>query len=162
MFYQKRAEEIKKTLTGARLRSYAFALLTRREYSKVELIEKLNLYAINQQEVEALVEEFATSNYQSDERMAQAMLSSQIRKGKGVHRVKQALEHKGLDVDLIADDLKNVDWFQQAYELKVKKFGTAIAKDPKLKAKQIRFLQYRGFSMDVIFKAIQHQADEDE
>lgn len=34
-------------LTGQRLRSYAFALLTRRDYSKAELIEKLARYAQN-------------------------------------------------------------------------------------------------------------------
>ncbi|EPP0627757.1 regulatory protein RecX, partial [Acinetobacter baumannii] len=32
-------------------------------------------------------------------------------------------------------------------------------KDPKLKAKQIRFLQYRGFDLDVILKAIQRKLD---
>ena len=38
-------------LTGSRLRSYAFAVLTRREYSKAELIEKLTLYAMDRDEV---------------------------------------------------------------------------------------------------------------
>ncbi len=32
-------------LRGSRLRSYAFAVLTRKEYSKAELIEKFALYA---------------------------------------------------------------------------------------------------------------------
>lgn len=36
-----------KTLTGQRLRSYAFALLTRRDYSQAELITKLNQYAVH-------------------------------------------------------------------------------------------------------------------
>ncbi|MDO4222541.1 MAG: regulatory protein RecX [Acinetobacter sp.] len=160
MWQRKRPEDIEKTLTGTRLRSYAFALLTRREYSKHELSEKLKLYAIDPAEVDALVAEFAESNYQSDQRVAESMLASQVRKGKGLHRVKQALEAKGLNSDLIADDLKDVDWLQQAYQLKIKKFGTEIAKDPKIKAKQIRFLQYRGFTMDVILKAIKHQIDE--
>lgn len=50
-------------LTGSRLRSYAFAVLTRREYSKAELIEKLALYAMDRDEVLKLVDELATQNY---------------------------------------------------------------------------------------------------
>lgn len=150
-----------KTLTGSRLRSYAFTLLTRREYSKQELLEKLQQYAINPQEVEQLVDELAEQHYQSDERVAENLLASQIRKGKGLYRIQQALQSKGLEQDLIQDELAEIDWFQHAYQLKVKKFGTEIVTDPKLKAKQIRFLQYRGFNMDIIFKVIQHQADDE-
>lgn len=153
---------IEKTLTGTRLRSYAFALLARREYSKQELNDKLNLYALNPDEVRLLVDELADSFYQSDQRVAETVLSSQIRQGKGIHRIKQQLQKKGLNPELIEHDLDDVDWLQHAYQLKLKKFGHDITKDPKQKAKQIRFLQYRGFSMDVILKAIHHQIDEDE
>lgn len=71
-----------KTLTGQRLRSYAFALLTRRDYSQAELITKLNQYAVHPDEVANLVEELAEQNYQSDQRVAEQTLASQIRKGK--------------------------------------------------------------------------------
>lgn len=160
MFRTKRPEGINKTLTGTRLRSYAFALLTRREYSKSELIEKLKFYAIDEQEVLDLVEEFAQANYQSDQRVAETTVSSQVRKGKGLYRVKQVLESKGLSPDLVQEDLKQINWLEQAYQLKIKKFGHDIAKDPKQKAKQIRFLQYRGFTMDIILKAITHRIDD--
>jgi len=146
-------------LTGQRLRSYAFALLTRRDYSKAELIEKLARYAQNLQEVNQLVEELSEHNYQSDQRVAEQMLASQIRKGKGPKRIKQALKTKQLESDLIAEELHEIDWAEQAYQLKVKKFGEDVEKDPKLKAKQIRFLQYRGFDLDVIMKAIQRRMD---
>ena len=39
----------------------------------------------------------------------------------------------------------------------IKKFGTEVANEPKVKAKQIRFLQYRGFDMDAIMKAIRRK-----
>lgn len=150
-----------KTLTGQRLRSYAFALLTRRDYSQAELTEKLNQYAIDPNEVAILVTELAEKNYQSDQRVAALTLSSQIRKGKGLQRIKQALKAKQLDAELIAEELEEVDWLDQAYQLKVKKFGEDITKDPKLKAKQIRFLQYRGFDMGVILKAIARTSEEE-
>ncbi|MFW1950638.1 regulatory protein RecX [Acinetobacter beijerinckii] len=149
-----------KTLTGSRLRSYAFALLTRRDYSQVELITKLNQYAVNPEEVTKLVEELAEQNYQSDQRVAELTLASQIRKGKGLQRIKQTLKAKHLDTELITQELEEVDWLQQAYQLKVKKFGEEVTKDQKIKAKQIRFLQYRGFDMDVIMKAIARTSEE--
>jgi len=153
--FAKNAEETKKPgLTGSRLRSYAFAVLTRKEYAKAELIDKLCLYAEDRTEVLALVDELSRENYQSDQRVAETVLSSQKRKGKGPNQIKMKLKSKKIDTALIAEELKETDWAQQAYELKVKKYGTEVAKDPKLKAKQIRFLMYRGFEMDAIIKAI--------
>lgn len=147
-------------LTGTRLRSYAFAKLTRREYSKADLIEKLCLYAANREEVIALVDELAEENYQSDQRVAEMTVRSQIRQGKGPNRIKMALRSKHLDKTLVAEDLKEIDWYEQAYQLKVKKYGTEVSTDPKIKAKQIRFLQYRGFEMDVIMKAIRKKPND--
>ena len=149
-----------KGLTGSRLRSYAFAVLTRREYSKADLIEKLGLYAMDRDEVLKLVDELARENHQSDQRVAEIMLSSQKRKGKGPNRIKLALKSKKIDASLIQEELKETDWNEQAYQLKVKKYGTKVEKEPKLKAKQIRFLMYRGFEIDAIIKAITRKEEE--
>jgi regulatory protein len=160
MFNSEKTEKTK-TLTGSRLRSYAFALLTRRDYSQAELITKLNQYAVNPEEVVKLVEELAQQNYQSDQRVAELTLASQLRKGKGLQRIKQALKAKQLDTGLITEELQDVDWLNQAYQLKLKKFGQEVATDPKIKARQIRFLQYRGFDMGVIMKAIARSSEEE-
>ena len=147
-------------LTGSRLRSYAFAVLTRKEYSKAELIEKLATWAMHREEVIILVEELSAQNYQSDQRVAEITLSSQKRKGKGPNRIKMALKTKKIDTALILEELKETDWVEQAYQLKVRKYGTEVATDPKLKAKQIRFLMYRGFEMEAIMKAISRKVED--
>ena len=147
-------------LTGTRLRSYAFAVLTRKEYSKADLIEKLMTYAHDRNEVLMLVEELSAKEYQSDQRVAEMTVRSQLRKGKGPNRIKLALRAKHLDKELVREDIAEIDWYEQAYQLKVKKYGTEVSKDPKIKAKQIRFLQYRGFEMDAIMKAITRKEDE--
>ena len=147
-------------LTGSRLRSYAFAVLTRKEYSKADLIKKLALYAEHQDEVIQLVDELARENYQSDQRVAEMIVRSQMRKGKGPNRIKLALNAKKIDKSLVQDDMKEVDWYEEAYQLKVKKYGTEVTKDSRIKAKQIRFLQYRGFEMDAIMKAIMKQQED--
>lgn len=149
-------------LTGTRLRSYAFAVLTRREYSKKELIEKLSTYAQSHDEVLALVDEFAAANYQSDERVAEMTVRSQMQRGKGPQRIKQVLKSKALDQAHVKEQLKEIDWFAQAYQLKIRKYGTEVATDPKLKAKQARFLLYRGFQMDVVMKAISRKEYEED
>ncbi|WP_445115976.1 regulatory protein RecX [Acinetobacter sp. WZC-1] len=148
-------------LTGSRLRSYAFAVLTRREYSKADLTEKLAMYAASREEVIALVNELARENYQSDRRVAEMMLASHVRRGKGPNRIKLALRSKQIDKTLIQQDLSEIDWYEQAYQLKIRKYGTEVTRDPRLKAKQIRFLQYRGFDMDAIMKAITRQVEQD-
>ncbi len=161
LFSDNKEEKKRPGLTGTRLRSYAFAVLTRKEYAKAELIEKLALYADDRDEVITLVDELSRENYQSDQRVAEMMLSSQKRKGKGPNQIKMKLKNKKLDTALIADELKETDWAQQAYELKIKKYGVDVAKEPKLKAKQIRFLMYRGFEMDAIIKAISRKPNDD-
>lgn len=148
-------------LTGTRLRSYAFAVLTRKEYSKADLTEKLMTYAQSREEVLTLVDELSANNYQSDQRVAEMTVRSQVRRGKGPNRIKLALRAKQLDRALVQEDIAEIDWYEQAYQLKVKKYGTEVSKDPKIKAKQIRFLQYRGFEMDAIMKAISKKPSDD-
>lgn len=150
----------KKLITGQKLRSLAFALLAKREYSQANLRKKLLEFGACPETLEPLLEELAQLNYQSDERMAGMLLRSQIRQGRGPQRIKMAFKKHEIEQELIDEDLKEVDWFTEALQLKVRKFGAEIEKDPKLKARQIRFLQYRGFSMDVIFKVIQYQVED--
>ena len=158
--FQKTEKKAPKPLTGTRLRSLAFALLAKREYSQTNLRKKLLEYGAVAEELEVLLEELALNQYQSDERMAGMVMRSQIRQGKGPQRIKMALQKHDIDQELVSEELQEVDWFKEALQLKIRKFGTDVTKDPKLKAKQVRFLQYRGFSMDVILKVIQHQGDD--
>lgn len=153
-------ETTRSVLTGQKLRTTAFALLAKREYSKRDLQQKLVELGANTDDAEILVDELAEQNYQSDERMAGIVVRSQIKQGRGLARVKQALKKYHLDETLAEESLQDVDWLQQAYQLKVKKFGTDVSRDPKIKAKQIRFLQYRGFSFDIIMQAIQMREDD--
>lgn len=153
-------DKVRPPLTGQTLRATAFALLAKREYSKQNLQQKLIELGASAEDAEVLVEELAENQYQSDERMVGMVVRSQIKQGRGLARVKQALKKHHLDESLAEESLQEVDWLQQAYQLKVRKFGTDISKDPKIKAKQIRFLQYRGFSFDIIMQAIQMSEDD--
>lgn len=78
-------------------------------------------------------------------------------------------EHPEFFNDLIINDIEQdndsdddpnenyeVDWLQQAVEARVRKYGDSIPTDPKEKARQLRFLQYRGFGADVCFDALKY------
>lgn len=148
-----------KTLTGARLRSYAYALLTRREYSKAELTNKLLEYAQDDQEAIDFIQQLHEYGYQSDQRAAEQVLRSHLYKGQGPHRIKQKLQQSSLDTSYIDEQIQETDWFTEAYNLKIRKFGDNVEKDPKKRAKQIRFLQYRGYDLDIIFKVVDFSED---
>lgn len=149
------------SLSSAKLRSLAFALLARREYSAADLKSKLLEAGADGTELEVLMTELSHSHYQSDERMAGMLVRQNIRKGRGMARIQQDLKKHHLDPALAQEELREVNWLQQAIELRVKKFGQQLPADQKEKNRQVRFLQYRGFDLDVCFKAISTHAEDD-
>lgn len=152
----KTAEE-KKTKTGDALKRYCYWLLARRDYGKEELLTRLKKYALDPVEAGKLAEEMVSKKYVDDQRMANSVLRNEINKGCGPRKVQMVLKNKKIDSSAVDEKLKEIDWFQSAYDLKVRKFGEGVAKDHKEKAKQIRFLQYRGFDLDVVFKVVGHE-----
>lgn len=104
--------------------------------------------------VDALVAELAEQGYQSDERTTQALLRTTVYKGQGRKRLLYSLKRQQLDAGSIADELQTTNWLKQAILTRQKRFGKALPTAPKEKARQLRFLQYRGFEADVCYKAI--------
>jgi regulatory protein len=148
--------------TGQKLRALAFALLAKREYSKQMLYQKLLAYAADAEEALALVDALAADNYQSDQRMAGMLCRQQLALGRGPRRVQQQLQKHQLEPNLATEQLAEVDWLKQAMAVKIKKFGAARSHDPKQLAKQIRYLQYRGYSMDIIMQVVKTERLEQE
>ncbi len=147
--------------TGARLRGLAFAMLGRREHSEQELREKLLALDADPTEVAAIVDEFKSERYQSDQRMAEMIVRANIRKGRGPVRAKQTLRERHVDQELAQDDLESTNWLALARSLREKKFGSGLPTDAKEQARQLRFLQYRGFDMKTCSQAVRsYEADE--
>lgn len=150
------------SLTGQRLRSTAFALLAKREHSRQELKSKLLSYGASPDELEPLLAELTGNNYQSDDRMAGMLVRASMRKGRGPGRIQQELKKHQIEAALAEADIDEIDWLQQAIELRKRKFGEELATEPKEKARQVRFLQYRGFGLEICFKAITQNYVQDE
>ena len=80
----------------------------------------------------------------------------------GTQRITHELRKKGIAEELISDALPALKETELAAARDVwqRKFGIA-PRDEKEKAKQVRFLQSRGFSLDLIFKVLQKPVSED-
>lgn len=152
--------EIKKK-DFSKLKQYCIWLLGRKAYGRAELGKKLSVYAENQEDVDKVLDEMEEYKYIDDNQYATMVLNNEINKGRGKAKILQTFKNKGLDTSIVEERLSEVNWFKEALELKVKKFGSKVETDQKLKAKQIRFLQYRGFGFDVIMKVINHKPSDE-
>jgi regulatory protein len=134
--------------------------LARREYSRVELGAKLSLYAQEGDDVDAVLDELVTRGWLSDERALTQLLHVKRRRF-GTQRIAHELRQKGIAEELISVSLPSLQESElsAAREVWQKKFGT-LPLDAKEKAKQMRFMQSRGFSMDVIFKVLRSVEEE--
>lgn len=135
-----------------KVRIKAMDLLARREHSQKELRDKLINKGYPEDLVIEAVEKLAQEKLQSDVRFIENFIRTRSNQGYGPIRIKQELRMKG--VEATAEDLQSQDWYELALQVKQKKFGENPPKDLQSKAKQIRFLQYKGFTHDQIDHAI--------
>ena len=132
------------------LRERALRLLARREHSLAELAGKLRAYASPEEELEALLEDLSRRRLLSDERYAESRAHALSRKY-GAARIAHELRAKGLDKGLAeqASGAARATEVERAREVWRRRFRVA-PKTREERAKQMRFLQSRGFSFDAI------------
>ena len=143
------------------LRQRALEYLGKREYSMVELGQKLKTYADESDDIPALLADFKAKGWLSDTRFTAQLINA--RKVKfGSVKVANELKEKGIADDLIADAVSEIkeNELEHATEVWRKKFK-AIATDRNEWAKQARFLQSRGFGFDTIKKVLSTQDNDD-
>lgn len=132
------------------LRSRALAILARREHSRAELRRKLAAFNTDAALVEGVLDELTARRLVSDERYAEARSDSLARKF-GSARIEQELRAKGVSRALAANAVAGARGteVERARAVWTKRFGVA-PRDALEKARQMRFLQGRGFSFDAI------------
>ncbi len=130
----------------------AINYLSYREHSQKELIDKLQAKGFSLADIEQVLTHLKDNNYQSDQRYAQSIIRSRVNKGYGWFYIEQALLQKGVCANIIYQEGKNqqIDWYLKAELAYNKRFGETSIKDKKDKAKRIRFMQSRGFSLEQI------------
>lgn len=133
-------------------RDIAIRLLSRREYSRQEIQQKLQQKGCEQSDIDQVLALLVESGAQSDERFAEHFARFRASKGYGPKRIRMELKEKGVDSSVIelGLELAEVNWYERAAEVYSKKFKGQVADSWEEKSRHSRFLAYRGFSREQI------------
>ena len=137
-------------------RKKAMDYLARREHSQRELVQKMAAKGFDNAVAQAAVEKLAAEGLQDDQRFVEVLVQSRVNQGKGPAKIQADLARRGLQsglVDIVLEDC-DVDWYELAREVRLKKFGSIEPESFKEKARQMRFLQTRGFEQAHIQAAV--------
>jgi regulatory protein len=148
------------------LRARALQYLARREYSRAELRGKLLPHVQSDEEfkqandpsvqanLDALLDDLTARGWLSDERAASQLVHAK-RSRFGTQRITHELRQKGIAEELISAALPELKAreLEAARDVWQRKFG-ALPQDAREKARQMRFLQSRGFGFEVIFQVL--------
>lgn len=133
--------------------------LARREYSRAELHAKLLPHVQEGDDLDTVLDALVARGWLSDARAADQLVN-QRRNRFGARRIAHELKQKGIGEELISaalPQLKETE-LEAAREVWRKKFGFT-PQDAREKARQVRFLQSRGFALDVALKALNLKED---
>ena len=144
----------RKSDSGRSLRARALAALARREYSRRELETKLKAIAEDPTVIPELLDDFERRGWLSEARVVEQVMATRRRRF-GERRITQELRQKGISDAAIEDarDKLKVNEFESARAVWQRKFKTPPS-NANERAKQMRFLQGRGFGLDVIRQVV--------
>lgn len=142
----------------------ALRLLARREHSLHELRAKLLHRGHAPAAVDVVIGRLAARQLISDARFAGSLVRHGSARGHGPVRIRAELRRQGIAEDLIQAEFAaaDCDWTQLAIRVRARKFGTPKPANSAERAKQARFLQYRGFTADQTRAALGADADSDD
>ncbi len=133
----------------------AVRYLARRDYSRAELAQRLTRRGIEPAAIEQALDALAAVGLLSDTRYAASVVAQ--RAGRfGKRAIAYALKEKGVDASAALAalaPLAGVDEFDDALSLWQQRFGAPPTNDRE-KARQVRFLQSRGYALSVVLKVL--------
>ena len=137
-------------------RKKAMDYLARREHGRAELLTKLTKFGFDANVADDAIAQLGDDGLQSDQRFAEAFIQSRINQGKGPVKIRADLRERGINDGLIDSGLIEAgqDWHALARDVWGKKFGPDQPVGFKEKARQMRFLQSRGFEVGQIQAAV--------
>ena len=127
------------------------ALLAARDFACGELRAKLTARGFEDSAAQAAIEELQARGALNEARYAENYVTWHAGRGQGPLRIGAELRKHGVPEALIEAALaQGPDWPVLARKLCRAKFGPGTPANWREKARQMRFLQYRGFSSDHI------------
>ena len=140
----------------------AVRLLARREHSIDELRRKLLGKGYPSDTIEPVIQKLAGKRLVSDERFTSSFVHHHAKRGQGPVRIRAELRQQGIADSQVEEALRcaEIDWVQLAREVRRRKFGTTAPRSLGERAKQARFLQYRGFDAEQLRAAFREESSE--
>lgn len=141
------------------LKARALRYLSAREHSRQELARKLSRYAQESDDIEALLDGLEAANFLSQSRFSESLVHRRAARF-GNSRILSELQSHGIEGDALHQIKTSLaqDEVARACEVWRRKFGH-LAIDASERAKQMRFLQQRGFSHRAIQAALRGLID---
>ncbi|MGD0961942.1 MAG: regulatory protein RecX, partial [Methylomonas sp.] len=127
-------------------------LLARREHSRRELLNKLELRGFQQREIDPVLDEMAARNWQDDQRFAASFVRQRIENGYGPLRIQYELRQRGVDgfdARALAEEYAG-GWPDLLLNVYRNKYPDTLELSRAEWAKRSRFLFQRGFSQEMI------------
>lgn len=99
-----------------------------------------------------VVRQLETERLLSDDRFMESLIQARRNRGYGPLRIQKELQEKGVVPEAITHglDVTSQEWIDDIRRVQRKKFGGRIPRSYAERARQARFLQYRGFTYDQI------------
>jgi regulatory protein len=136
-------------------RPAAVALLARRDFASGELAGRLQADGYPTEVVAAAIADLTAERILDDARFASHYVAYHAQRGQGPRRIAADLSARGVaKIEIEAALAAGPDWGAQAQEVRKRRFGASPPESWAEKAKQGRFLQYRGFSSDHVRSAL--------
>ena len=133
------------------IRAAALTLLARRDWLTGELAAKLQAAGYDREAAAGVIDDLLRERLLDDARYAEHYVASRAERGQGPLRIAADLASLGAPRELIEAAVgSGPDWRALAGTVRRRKFGAAPPGSWAEKARQARFLQYRGFSSDHI------------
>lgn len=144
------------------VRRAAMDLLARREHGRVELTRKLRSRGAADELIEAALDRLAEEGLLSEARYLEAFVGYRARSGYGPLRIREELTQRGLARGDIEQALRDsgIDWREQLQDTWRRKFAGELPADNRERARQGRFLSYRGYPLDLIGQLLRGALDD--
>ncbi|TDJ29952.1 MAG: regulatory protein RecX [Gammaproteobacteria bacterium] len=144
-------------------RRRALDLLARREHSRSELQLKLLARAFVPVLVEETLDALQADGLLDEGRFIDSFIRSRIGKGQGPTRIQAVLQQRGIDRHRVQTWLRDsdFDWSSLAAGVREKRFGPGPPESFEERARQTKYLQYRGFEIEQIKAALELAAESD-
>jgi len=138
------------------VRTAALALLAGRDFGRAELARRLERRGYPAEVVVTVVEALVTERLLSETRFVEQFIRQHAGRGHGPARIRAELRERGVPEPEIDAGLEATgeDWAAVARDARRRRFGVSPPGDYPERARQARFLQYRGFTHEQIRAAL--------